>query len=63
MALLPVDEVWASGAVSVKSWRLWGFKTVLATGGYLISVLSGSILMWFWSELRELRGEPCLGLE
>lgn len=50
MALLPVDEVWGVGRRISKNWRPWGLKRY-CNWRIPISILSGSILMWFWSEL------------
>jgi hypothetical protein len=49
MALLPVDEVWGVGRRISKKLEAMGIKTVF-NWRIPISVLSGSILMWFWSE-------------
>lgn len=49
MALLPVDEVWGLGAVSVKSWSRWASKRCF-NWRIQIFALSGSILTSCWNE-------------
>lgn len=49
MALLPVDEVWGVGRRISKNWRQWALKRFF-NWRIPIFVLSGSILMLFWSE-------------
>ena len=49
MALIPVDEVWGVGRRISKKLEAMGLK-LCCSWRILISVLSGSILMWFWRE-------------
>lgn len=63
MALLPVDEVWGVGRRISKKLEAMGIKTVLQLADTDISFIRKHFNVVLERTVRELRGEPCLGLE
>lgn len=63
MALLPVDEVWGVGRRIRKKLEAMGIKTVLQLADTDIRFIRKHFNVVLERTVRELRGEPCLGLE
>ena len=63
MALLPVDEVWGVGRRISKKVEAMGIKTVLQLADTDIRFIRKHFNVVLERTVRELRGEPCLGLE
>ncbi|MCI7977939.1 Y-family DNA polymerase [Klebsiella pneumoniae] len=63
MALLPVDEVWGVGRRISKKLEEMGIKTVLQLADTDIRFIRKHFNVVLERTVRELRGEPCLGLE
>ena len=63
MALLPVDEVWGVGRRISKKLEVMGIKTVLQLADTDIRFIRKHFNVVLERTVRELRGEPCLGLE
>lgn len=63
MALLPVDEVWGVGRRISKKLEAMGIKTVLQLADTDIRFFRKHFNVVLERTVRELRGEPCLGLE
>ena len=63
MALLPVDEVWGVGRHISKKLEAMGIKTVLQLADTDIRFIRKHFNVVLERTVRELRGEPCLGLE
>ncbi|HBR1702046.1 Y-family DNA polymerase [Klebsiella pneumoniae] len=63
MALLPVDEVWGIGRRISKKLEAMGIKTVLQLADTDIRFIRKHFNVVLERTVRELRGEPCLGLE
>ncbi len=63
MALLPVDEVWGVGRRISKKLEAMGIKTVLQLADTDIRFIRKHFNVVLEQTVRELRGEPCLGLE
>lgn len=63
MAILPVDEVWGVGRNILKKLNLMGVKTVLELADCDIHFIRKHFNVMLERTVRELRGEPCLGLE
>lgn len=63
MALLPVDEVWGVGRRISKKLESMGIKTVLQLADTDIRFIRKHFNVVLERTVRELRGEPCLGLE
>ncbi|HHL1998745.1 Y-family DNA polymerase [Klebsiella pneumoniae] len=63
MALLPVDEVWGVGRRISKKLEAMGIKTVRQLADTDIRFIRKHFNVVLERTVRELRGEPCLGLE
>ncbi|EMJ5016249.1 Y-family DNA polymerase [Klebsiella pneumoniae] len=63
MALLPVDEVWGVGRRISKKLEAMDIKTVLQLADTDIRFIRKHFNVVLERTVRELRGEPCLGLE
>ncbi|SLR65942.1 Y-family DNA polymerase [Klebsiella pneumoniae] len=63
MALLSVDEVWGVGRRISKKLEAMGIKTVLQLADTDIRFIRKHFNVVLERTVRELRGEPCLGLE
>ena len=63
MAMLPVDEVWGVGRRISKKLEAMGIKTVLQLADTDIRFIRKHFNVVLERTVRELRGEPCLGLE
>ncbi|HBT4963798.1 TPA: Y-family DNA polymerase [Klebsiella quasipneumoniae] len=63
MALIPVDEVWGVGRRISKKLEAMGIKTVLQLADTDIRFIRKHFNVVLERTVRELRGEPCLGLE
>lgn len=63
MALLPVDEVWGVGRRISKKLETMGINTVLQLADTDIRFIRKHFNVVLERTVRELRGEPCLGLE
>ncbi|HBQ4089595.1 TPA: Y-family DNA polymerase [Klebsiella pneumoniae] len=63
MALLPVDEVWGVGRRISKKLESMVIKTVLQLADTDIRFIRKHFNVVLERTVRELRGEPCLGLE
>lgn len=63
MALLPVDEVWGVGRRISKKLGSMGIDTVLELADTDIRFIRKHFNVVLERTVRELRGEPCLGLE
>ncbi|EIV5640755.1 Y-family DNA polymerase [Klebsiella pneumoniae] len=63
MALLPVDEVWGVGRRISKKLEAMGINTVLQLADIDIRFIRKHFNVVLERTVRELRGEPCLGLE
>ncbi|EMM1252907.1 Y-family DNA polymerase [Klebsiella pneumoniae] len=63
MALLPVYEVWGVGRRLSKKLEAMGIKTVLQLADTDIRFIRKHFNVILERTVRELRGEPCLGLE
>lgn len=63
MATLPVDEVWGVGRRISKKLEAMGIKTVLQLADTDIRFIRKHFNVVLERTVRELRGEPCLGLE
>ncbi|EPL2278266.1 Y-family DNA polymerase [Klebsiella pneumoniae] len=63
MAALPVDEVWGVGCRISKKLEAMGIKTVLQLADTDIRFIRKHFNVVLERTVRELRGEPCLGLE
>ncbi|HBQ3200661.1 TPA: Y-family DNA polymerase [Klebsiella variicola subsp. variicola] len=63
MALLAVDEVWGVGRRISKKLEAMGIKTVLQLADTDIRFIRKHFNVVLERTVRELRGEPCLGLE
>ncbi|HBR4492441.1 Y-family DNA polymerase [Klebsiella pneumoniae] len=63
MGVLPVDEVWGVGRRISKKLEAMGIKTVLQLADTDISFIRKHFNVVLERTVRELRGEPCLGLE
>ncbi|EPC6145043.1 Y-family DNA polymerase [Klebsiella pneumoniae] len=63
MALLPVDEFWGVGRRISKKLESMGIKTVLQLADTDIRFIRKHFNVVLERTVRELRGEPCLGLE
>lgn len=63
MALLPVDEVWGVGRRISKKLEAMGIDTVLKLADTDIRFIRKHFNVVLERTVRELRGEPCLGLE
>ncbi|HBR1742206.1 TPA: Y-family DNA polymerase [Klebsiella pneumoniae] len=63
MALLPVDEVWGVGRRISKKLEAMVIKTVLQLADTDIRFIRKHFNVVLERTVRELRGEPCLGLE
>ncbi|SYP01218.1 DNA-directed DNA polymerase [Klebsiella pneumoniae] len=63
MALLPVDEVWGVGRRISNKLEAMGIKTVLQLADTDIRFIRKHFNVVLERTVRELRGEPCLGLE
>ncbi|HED2969163.1 TPA: Y-family DNA polymerase [Klebsiella variicola subsp. variicola] len=63
MALLPMDEVWGVGRRISKKLEAMGIKTVLQLADTDIRFIRKHFNVVLERTVRELRGEPCLGLE
>ncbi|CAM8396682.1 TPA: Y-family DNA polymerase [Klebsiella pneumoniae] len=63
MSLLPVDEVWGIGRRISKKLESMGIDTVLKLADTDIRFIRKHFNVVLERTVRELRGEPCLGLE
>lgn len=63
MAALPVEEVWGVGRRLSKRLDAMGIKTVLDLANTHTAVIRKHFSVVLERTVRELRGEPCLGLE
>ena len=63
MAILPVDDVWGVGRRISKKLEAMGIKTVLQLADTDIRFIRKHFNVVLERTVRELRGEPCLGLE
>jgi DNA polymerase V len=63
MAYFPVDEVWGVGRRIAKKLESMGIKTVLQLADTDIRFIRKHFNVVLECTVRELRGEPCLGLE
>ncbi|HDS6411034.1 TPA: Y-family DNA polymerase [Klebsiella oxytoca] len=63
MALLPVDEVWGVGRRISKKLEAMGINTVLQLADTDVRFIRKHFNVVLERTVRELRGEPCLGLE
>ncbi|EIX9037310.1 Y-family DNA polymerase [Klebsiella michiganensis] len=63
MAILSVDEVWGVGRRISKKLEAMGIKTVLQLADTDIRFIRKHFNVVLERTVRELRGEPCLGLE
>uniref|UniRef100_A0A483KDB1 Protein UmuC n=2 Tax=Klebsiella quasipneumoniae TaxID=1463165 RepID=A0A483KDB1_9ENTR len=63
MALIPMDEVWGVGRRISKKLEAMGIKTVLQLADTDIRFIRKHFNVVLERTVRELRGEPCLGLE
>jgi len=63
MSLLPVDEVWGVGRRISKKLEAMGIKTALQLADTDIRFIRKHFNVVLERTVRELRGEPCLGLE
>ncbi|SAV08231.1 Y-family DNA polymerase [Klebsiella quasipneumoniae] len=63
MAALPIDEVWGVGRRISKKLEAMGIKTVLQLADTDIRFIRKHFDVVLERTVRELRGEPCLGLE
>ena len=63
MSLLPVDEVWGVGRRISKKMESMGIDTVLKLADTDIRFIRKHFNVVLERTVRELRGEPCLGLE
>ncbi|TNV22816.1 Y-family DNA polymerase [Buttiauxella sp. B2] len=63
MAALPVDEVWGVGRRITKKLEAMGIKTVLQLADTDVRFIRKHFNVVLERTVRELRGEPCLGLE
>ena len=63
MAALPVEEVWGVGRRISKKLEAMGIKTVLQLADTDIRFIRKHFNVVLERTVRELRGEPCLGLE
>ncbi|MBZ7625189.1 Y-family DNA polymerase [Klebsiella michiganensis] len=63
MSLLPVDEVWGVGRRISKKLESMGIDTVLKLADTDIRFIRKHFNVVLERTVRELRGEPCLGLE
>jgi DNA polymerase V len=63
MSVLPVDEVWGVGRRISKKLESMGIKTVLQLADIDIRFIRKHFNVVLERTVRELRGEPCLGLE
>ena len=63
MALLPVDEVWGVGRRISKKLESMGIDTVLKLADTDIRFIRKHFNVVLERTVRELRGEPCLGLD
>ncbi|HBW8330636.1 Y-family DNA polymerase [Klebsiella pneumoniae] len=63
MALLPVDEVWGVGRRISKKLETMGINTALQLADTDIRFIRKHFNVVLERTVRELRGEPCLGLE
>lgn len=63
MALLPVDEVWGVGRRISKKLESMGIDTVLKLADTDIRFIRKHFNVVLERTVRELRGEPCLGIE
>ncbi len=63
MAVLPVDEVWGVGRRISKKLESMGIKTVLQLADTNLPFIRKHFNVVLERTVRELRGEPCLGLE
>lgn len=63
MAALPIDEVWGVGRRISKKLEAMGIKTVLQLADTDIRFIWKHFNVVLERTVRELRGEPCLGLE
>lgn len=63
MAILPVDEVWGVGRRISKKLESMGIDTVLKLADTDIRFIRKHFNVVLERTVRELRGEPCLGLE
>lgn len=63
MAILPVDEVWGVGRRISKKLEAMGINTVLQLADTDIRFIRKHFNVVLERTVRELRGEPCLGLE
>ncbi|MBM6478161.1 Y-family DNA polymerase [Raoultella ornithinolytica] len=63
MAALPVNEVWGVGRRISKKLETMGIKTVLQLADTDIRFIRKHFNVVLERTVRELRGEPCLGLE
>ncbi|CAM7335596.1 Y-family DNA polymerase [Klebsiella pneumoniae] len=63
MSLLPVNEVWGVGRRISKKLEAMGIKTVLQLADTDIRFIRKHFNVVLERTVRELRGEPCLGLE
>ncbi len=63
MAALPVDEVWGVGRRISKKLESMGIKTVLQLADTNLPFIRKHFNVVLERTVRELRGEPCLGLE
>ncbi|MEB6435605.1 Y-family DNA polymerase [Raoultella ornithinolytica] len=63
MAALPVEEVWGVGRRISKKLEAMGIKTVLQLADTDIRFIRKHLSVVLERTVRELRGEPCLGLE
>ncbi|MGK2118577.1 Y-family DNA polymerase [Klebsiella pneumoniae] len=63
MGVLPIDEVWGVGRRISKKLEAMGIKTVLQLADTDICFIRKHFNVVLERTVRELRGEPCLGLE
>ncbi|WP_115660811.1 Y-family DNA polymerase [Klebsiella quasipneumoniae] len=63
MGALPIDEVWGVGRRISKKLEAMGIKTVLELADTDIRFIRKHFNVVLERTVRELRGEPCLGLE
>ncbi|MHB2213355.1 Y-family DNA polymerase [Raoultella ornithinolytica] len=63
MGALPIDEVWGVGRRISKKLEAMGIKTVLQLADTDIRFIRKHFNVVLERTVRELRGEPCLGLE
>lgn len=63
MAVLPVDEVWGVGRRISKKLEAMGIKTVMDLADTDIRFIRKHFNVVLERTVRELRGDPCLGLE